>query len=112
MTNQTLREVRTAKGFTRKEQAIAALLAKGNVQDAARVTGIGTQTLYRWLKDQKFDSAYRAAKRAVVPEEAFALLLQDSRAAAATLLGIMLDSGTPPSTRLLAAEFVLGLAKG
>ena len=111
MSTQTSKAVRIAKCFTRKEQAIAALLAKKSVQEAARVTGIGTQTLNRWLKDQEFDSAYQAAKRAIVAQEALAVLRQGSRAAVETILKIMLDPGTPTSTRLCAAEFVLGVAK-
>jgi hypothetical protein len=99
----------SGEGFTRKEKAIAALLAKGNVGEAARVTGIGTQTPCRRLKDQEFDAAYRAAQRASCGQ-AMVHLQQGSRAAAATLRGIMLDSGAPPSTRLKAARFVLGLA--
>jgi len=35
----------------KKEEAIAALLTQRNVEEAARVAEIGTQTLYRWMKD-------------------------------------------------------------
>jgi len=103
MRKQTSGEVRITKGFTRKQQAITALRAKGS--EAARVTGIGTQRLR-----QEFDAADRAARR-VSRGQAMVLLLQGSRAAVATLVRIMLDSGVPASTRLSAAEFVLGLAK-
>jgi len=34
----------------KKEDAIAALLTQRNVEEAARVAGIGTRTLIRWLK--------------------------------------------------------------
>ena len=51
--------------FTRKkEEAIAALLIQRNVEEAARVAGIGTQTLLRWLKIPEFQTAYWEARRA------------------------------------------------
>jgi transcriptional regulator with PAS, ATPase and Fis domain len=40
----------TKSGRT-KEIAIAALLTQRNVEKAARVARIGTQTLYRWMKE-------------------------------------------------------------
>src|SRR5690349_16593690 len=51
--------------FTRKkEAAIAALLTHRNVEEAARAAGIGTQTLYRWMKHPEFKAALRKAKQA------------------------------------------------
>ena len=34
----------------KKEEAIAALLTQGNVEEAAKVAGIGTNTLWRWMR--------------------------------------------------------------
>ena len=48
----------------KKEAAIAALLTQRNIEEAAKVTGIGTNTLLRWMKDQGFQAAYREARRA------------------------------------------------
>jgi transposase-like protein len=93
-----------------KEAAIAALLTQRNVEEAARIAGIGTQTLYRWMKDQEFDAAYRKAKRAVL-DQAVTRLQQGTSAAATTVLKIMVDSGAPASTRLKAAESVLSYAQ-
>ena len=45
------------------EEAIAALLPQRSIEDAAKATGIGTQTLIRRLKRPEFDSAYREARR-------------------------------------------------
>ena len=51
--------------FSRKQEAaILALLTQRSVEEAARVAGIGTQTLYRWMKEPEFDAAYRRARRA------------------------------------------------
>jgi len=54
-----------AKLPRRKQAAIAALLSQRNIQEAARVAGIGTQTLYRCMKDPEFDAVYREARRIV-----------------------------------------------
>jgi len=105
MSKQKSTEVQT------RQVAIVALLTNRNVPEAARASGIRTQTLYRWMKDPEFDAAYRAARVAVAAQEAFSTLRQGSRAAAATIVGIMLDSGVAASTRLSAAEFILGIAK-
>ncbi len=97
--------------FTRKmEEAIAALLVQRNIEDAAKAAGIGTQTLLRWLKVPEFDKAYRAARRAAFAQST-ARLQQSTSAAVSTLLKIMVDTNTPPSTRVRAADSVLDHAK-
>ena len=40
-----------------KEQAIAALLAKPTIEEAAAAAGIGYATLRRWLQDAGFSSS-------------------------------------------------------
>ena len=45
------------------DAAIAALLTHRSIEEAAKATGIGTQTLMRWMKLPEFDSAYREARR-------------------------------------------------
>ncbi len=47
----------------KQEEAIAALLSQRNIEDAARVAGVGVRTLLRWLKLPEFDAAYREARR-------------------------------------------------
>jgi hypothetical protein len=90
----------------KKEAAISALLTQRTFEDAARTAGIGVSTLLRWQKDPEFDDAFRAARRAAYGQ-ATARLQQGSSAAATTLLKLMLDANTPPSTRARAAESVL-----
>ena len=96
--------------FTRKmEEAIAALLTQRNVEEAARATGIGTQTMIRWLKIPEFQTAYRDARRAAF-NQSIARLQQGSTAAVTVLLKVMVDPATPPSTRVRAADSVLNHA--
>jgi len=95
-----------AKFGRKKEEAIAALLSQPNLEAAARATGIGTTTLIRWQKDPEFDAAYRAARRAAFGQS-IARLQQASGAAVTTLLKVMVDSATPASTKVRAADSVL-----
>jgi len=97
--------------FTRKkEEAIAALLSQRNIEEAAKSIGIGTQTMLRWLKVPEFDAAYRQARRAAFSQST-ARLQQATSAAVSTLLKLMVDTNTPPSVRVRAADSVLDHAK-
>jgi predicted ATP-dependent endonuclease of OLD family len=99
-----------SKFSRKKEEAIAALLTQRNVEEAARVANIGTQTLYRWMKEPEFDAAYLEARRAAV-SQSNARLQQGSSAAVSTLLKVMVDASTPASARVRAADRILEHAK-
>jgi transposase-like protein len=90
----------------KKEEAIAALLTQRNMEEAARTTGISTKTLLRWLQVPEFDAAYRKARRDAYSQSR-ARLQQACGAAVSTLLKVMVDPSTPPSTRVRAADSVL-----
>jgi hypothetical protein len=91
----------------KKEDAIVALLSQRSVDDAARFINVTPRTLYRWMKDPEFDAAYRVARRAAFGQSV-ARLQQASGAAVSTLLKIMVDPNAPASTRVRAADSVLG----
>jgi transposase-like protein len=95
-----------AKFARKKEEAIAALLTQRTAEDAARAIGIAPTTLLRWMKEPEFDSAYREARRAAFAQSV-ARLQQASGAAVTTLLKVMVDSNTPASTKVRAADSVL-----
>jgi hypothetical protein len=95
-----------AKLPRKQEEAIAALLTQRNVEKAARAAGIGTRTLLRWMKLPEFLSAYRDARRAAFGQS-IARLQQGASAAATTPLKMMIDSNTPASVRVRAADCVL-----
>ena len=95
-----------AKYERKKEEAIVALLTQKNIEEAARSIGIGSATLLRCLKDPDFDTAYREARRAAF-RQSVARLQQASGAAVTTLLKLMIDPTTPPSTKARAADSVL-----
>lgn len=90
----------------RQEEAIVALLAQRSVEEAARAAGVGARTLYRWMKEPAFDAAYRAAKRAAFGQ-AIGRLHHLSSAAVSTLGKVMLEGGTPPATKVRAADSIL-----
>jgi hypothetical protein len=90
----------------KKEDAIVALLTHRNIDDAARAAGVGTTTLMRWLKLPEFQRAYRAAKKEAF-SQSIARLHYLTSAAVSTLGKVMLDSKTPPATRVRAADSIL-----
>jgi hypothetical protein len=95
-----------AKFERKKEEAIAALLTHRNIEEAAAATGISAKTLLRWMKEPEFDSSYREARRAAFGQSV-ARLQQAAGAAVTTLLKVMVDSNTPASTKVRAADSVL-----
>src|SRR6266566_5086362 len=91
------------------EQAIVALLSQRNHEEAARVAGIGVATLLRWQKLPEFQTAYRPARRDAFGQS-IARLQQGTSAAATTLLKTMIDSNTPASVKVRAAEAIFNHA--
>jgi hypothetical protein len=95
-----------AKIQRKQEEAVAALLSQRNVENAARVAGIGTRTLLRWMKFPEFQAAYREARRAAFGQS-IARLQQATGMAVSVLLKVMVDSVTPASVKVRAADSVL-----
>jgi len=98
-----------SKFSRKKEEAIAALLSQRTVPEAARVADVGTNTLYRWLRDPEFDRAYRQAQRAAF-SQAIARLKQAASAAVSTLFKIMADPAAATPSKVRAAGVVLAHA--
>lgn len=51
---------------TNKTKALAALIKAASIAEAAKVSGLSEETLYRYLKDKDFLKDYRDARRAMV----------------------------------------------
>jgi hypothetical protein len=90
----------------KKEEAIVALLTQRTIEDAAHAVNVSTKTILRWLKDPEFEAVYRAAKWAAFGQS-IARLHHLSSAAVSILAKVMLDSATPPATRVRAADSIL-----
>jgi hypothetical protein len=96
----------------KKEQAIAALLTQRNIDEAAKATGIATNTLLNWMKHPDFQAAYREARWAAFGQ-AVARLQHGTSAAATRLLKVLIDPNTPASVKVRAAEAIFShAAKG
>ena len=96
--------------FARKmEEAVAAVLSQRNLDEAARLAGVGVATLMRWQKLPEFQDVLRRARREAL-SQTMGRLQQGSSAAATTLLKVMLDQNTPASTKVRAADSVMNHA--
>lgn len=95
-----------AKFGRKQEEAIIALLSHRSIDDAAQAIRIAPRTLLRWMKEPEFHAAYREARR-VAFRQSVARLQQASSAAVSTLLKVMVDTATPPATKVRAADSVL-----
>ena len=93
----------------KRDEAIVALLTHRNLEEAARAIGVGTKTLFRWTQMPEFQEAFRAARRNAF-SQSIARLQQASSAAVSTLIKVMIEPGTPSSTRVRAADSVLNHA--
>ena len=93
----------------KKQQAIAALIEAPTIKEAAGIVGIGEATLFRWLQDGDFQSAYRDAKRRVV-DQAITRIQRISGQAVETLRNIMTDDNMPASSRVACAKTILDMS--
>jgi hypothetical protein len=92
--------------FGRKmEAAIAALLTRPSIEDAARVAGVGEKTLRRWMREPQFQARYLRARREGV-SQAIARMQQATGVAGTVILKLMTDPNSPAAVRLRAAESV------
>jgi transposase-like protein len=95
-----------AKFGKKKEEAIVALLTQRTVEDAARAVGTAASTLFRWLEEPEFKTAYLEARRAAYTQ-AIARMQQATGMAVSVLVKVMLDPASPASTRVRAADSVI-----
>jgi hypothetical protein len=90
--------------FPRKtEEAIAALVTRPSVEEAARTISVQPKTLRRWMRLPEFQAAYLQVRREAVTQ-ALARLQQGSGVAATVIFKILVDVNAPASVRLRAAD--------
>jgi hypothetical protein len=90
-------------------RALAALVSEPTIRQAAKVAGVPEKTLFNWLKNADFDTAYRTARRESV-QQATARLQYASSAAVSVLCQLMANTATHASIRLSAAKTILELS--
>jgi len=93
------------KQARKQEQAIAALLSRGTITEAATEVGIGEATLRRWMQEPTFRVAYREARGEHL-ERVLARLLQASTKAV-DALERNLETTDSPATEVRAAATLL-----
>jgi hypothetical protein len=93
----------------RQEHAIVALLTASSIAEAAEQRGIGERTLLRRLKDATFQTAYRAARRAVF-QQVLIQVQQTTSMAVETFRKVMADATASPSAKVSAAKAVMEIA--
>jgi hypothetical protein len=92
-----------------QERAILALLSQPTTRKAASEVGIDEATLWRWLQDKEFHSAYMKARRETV-SRSIARLQQCTTEAVNTLRAVMRDKEAPAGARVMAAKATLDYA--
>lgn len=90
----------------RQHRTILALLENPTVQSAAASAGTSSASVYRWLADDTFKTAFREAKLEIV-RHAMARLQRASGQAVDTITSLMTDLDAPPSVRLGAGKVIL-----
>lgn len=90
----------------RQRRAIAALLQSRTAAEAAQVIGVTDRTLRRWLADERFVSALRAAEADLI-EQAARRLAQLAGVAIDALIDVLNDTEAPPAPRVSAANVSL-----
>jgi len=90
----------------KQEQAIIALISHRTIEEAARASGIGKTTIFRWLQDDVFQTAYREARGRVI-RQAISQAQSACSEAIEVLREIMNSSESPASTRVSAAKAIL-----
>lgn len=90
-----------------QERALLALLAAPSLAAAASHSGVSERTLRRWLGQEKFRTAFRAAQRQVV--ELALAQLADTMVDAVATLRRNLAPPTTPAVQVRAAAAILSM---
>jgi predicted DNA-binding transcriptional regulator AlpA len=86
------------------EKALAALLNASSIKDAASISGLSEETLYRYLRDEDFKNEYEQAKRQVVESAISALTASANEAVETLRRNLNCDN---PQAEIRAAQLIL-----
>lgn len=89
---------------TNKEKALTALIHSPSVREAAQISGLSEETLYRYLREKEFIAEYRQARRATV-ENAITQIQQATGEAVETLKKNLHCEN--PAAEIRAAQIIL-----
>jgi hypothetical protein len=91
-----------------QRKGIAALLSARNVEAAAKASGIGERTLWRWLAEEHFKAALANEEMNLI-DFAVRQLLQLQQGAIGILAKVLADPKTPASVKVRAALGMLDI---
>jgi hypothetical protein len=94
----------------KQEAGIVALLNEPTVARAAQTLDVAEKTIYRWLKDPKFQKAYREARREAF-RHAIAMTQKLAPLAVQTLAKVMTDAQAPHTAKVSAAQSLLKFSR-
>ena len=89
-----------------QEKVLCALVAHGNISDAAEAAGVSRSTVERYMQDEAFSDELKARQGQVL-QAVCASLRGRMGEAVAVLSSIMNDTGAATSARIQAARSVL-----
>ena len=90
----------------KQENTILCLLNEPTIAKAAAAAGVGERTLYRWLDQPEFASAYRKARRQAF-SQSIALVQRYAPMAVQVLAKVASDPTATMSARVSAAQALL-----
>jgi hypothetical protein len=90
----------------RQQAALAALLERGTVVDAAPKAGVSLRTLFRWLQEPTFQRALREARGQAL-ETALSSLQSASSDAVKALRDVLNDAAAKRFEKIAAAKAIL-----
>jgi hypothetical protein len=93
----------------KQSQALAALLSAPSVVEAAARARVSPNTLFRWLREDGFQAAYRSARREAM-SHAISQLQRAASKAVVALEKVMEADDEPANARVSAASKCLELA--
>lgn len=93
----------------KQQKAIASMMVCSTIAEAAKHSGIGERTLYRWLKESAFADGLKEAQAEALAS-AVRMLTSNMGAAAGVIRDTMTD-GTP-ALKLRAALGLIGVLPG
>jgi transcriptional regulator with XRE-family HTH domain len=107
-----VKQIRTASKteLQKRERAVCALIEKKTVKEAAKVVGVSTKTLARWMKEESFEHLYKETV-----SEVFKVATRRLRGMVGRMVGtletVAVGKKTPAAARVSAALGALRVAQ-
>lgn len=102
-----IKKKRDSDGLSKlQERAVTALVTCGTIKEAAEAAGVNEASIYRWLKLETFQRAYKDLRREAV-KLAISKLQRATAEAVEVLSEVMKGKENIPSARVSAAKTII-----